>query len=352
MRILQIITLSDLGGAQSVVVELSNALIKKGHEVQVMSNPHGQMWESLAPEIRSIKSNYFQRKISALKEIKTLFSIKKQIRLFKPDIIHLHSSKIGVLGRIAAMPFLSTKVVYTVHGFDSIRRANRVFLPLEKLLQKSCKKIVAVSKYDLENLHKEGVVSNTCMIYNSVKEPQRMPLEDDILAAITKQRQMGKKIILNISRDAPPKRIDLYEKVAIEMKNEPISFFWIGNNESSITDENIICLGEISNARKYLPFCDIFVLLSDFEGLPMSILEAMAEGKPIVASNVGGIPELLSSNEGFASENNIDAICDKIKLLATDEVTYNEVSQASRNRYIRDFRIDKMTEEYIKIYEE
>ena len=136
MKILQVITLSELGGAQSVVINLANQLCKE-HEVIVASGEgDGKMWDMLSPEVIKHQCRYLQRAISLTKDPLALLELIRINAEYKPDVIHLHSSKAGLLGRIA---FPSSKIVYTVHGFDSIRVAHSKMLPLEKFMQNFCR---------------------------------------------------------------------------------------------------------------------------------------------------------------------------------------------------------------------
>ena len=147
MKILHIITRSSLGGAQSVVVNLANHQVKE-NEVYVISSSGGEAWKALDKNVRVITIPELKREICPADVIVLLKLFFYRFK-YRPHVVHLHSSKIGVLGRIAFSPF---KTIYTVHGFDSIRLANRKFLFLEKILQFWCKFIVGVSKYDFDNL--------------------------------------------------------------------------------------------------------------------------------------------------------------------------------------------------------
>jgi hypothetical protein len=165
MKVFQIVTLSELGGAQSVVVNLSNAL-SIGHEVIVIAGEgDGKMFQMLKDNIKYIKLNSLKRKISPINEIYTICSFYQLYLKYKPDIIHLHSSKAGILGRLV---FPKNKIIYTVHGFDSIRLAYRKYLPIERLLQNRCKAIVAVSHYDENNLRLEHINHNVRCVYNGI----------------------------------------------------------------------------------------------------------------------------------------------------------------------------------------
>jgi glycosyltransferase involved in cell wall biosynthesis len=165
VKIFQIVTLSELGGAQSVVVKLSNAL-SKDHEVIVIAGEgDGKMFQLLNADIEYIKLNTLKRRVSPINEIRTFCSFHRLYLKYKPDIVHLHSSKTGILGRLV---FPKNKVIYTVHGFDSIRLVYRKYLPIERLLQYRCKAIVAVSHYDENNLKAEHITHNVKCVYNGI----------------------------------------------------------------------------------------------------------------------------------------------------------------------------------------
>lgn len=98
-------------------------------------------------------------------------------------MVHLYSSKIGALGRVAFKP---CKTIYTVHGFDSIRVANRSFLPVEKLLKGRCAKIVGVSKYDETNLYTEGITKHVTFVYNGITD--YFEQEEEIISQPVKEK--------------------------------------------------------------------------------------------------------------------------------------------------------------------
>jgi glycosyltransferase involved in cell wall biosynthesis len=166
VKIFQVVTLSELGGAQTVVANLSNALVGAGHQVIVIAGEgDGKLFCLLDENIKHIKIESLKHNISLLNEIKTINIFRKLYKQYKPDIIQLHSSKAGILGRIA---FPAKKIVYTVHGFDSIRLVYRKYLPFERLLQYKCKAIVGVSNYDVVNLRREKITHNVICIYNGI----------------------------------------------------------------------------------------------------------------------------------------------------------------------------------------
>ncbi|MCW4450824.1 glycosyltransferase [Kaistella sp. BT6-1-3] len=346
MKILQAITLADLGGAQSVLINLSNKAVENGHEVYVVSEQHGAMWNLLSPKIHKIKIKELQRSISVTNDFKAFVALRKIYKQIKPDIVHLHSSKMGALGRLA---FPTNKIIYTVHGFDSVRHANPKFLIIEKLLKSRVKNIVAVSEYDKNILKKEGIEKSVVTIYNGIQDVDTAKMIVPNINFDSLKKDF--KIVMCIARLSPQKKFGLFCEIAEKMSNEKVKFIWIGNKEEvKLTKDNILMLGEIANAQDYLRYADLFILPSNYEGLPISIIESLAYKKPIIASKVGGIVEILNGKNGFAIENHVDCFVDKIKYVLLDEERYSQFCINARSTYELQFTIDQMYNNYLKLY--
>lgn len=342
MVILQIITRSDLGGAQSVVINLANALAEKHEIIVVAGGGDGKMWQMLSSTVTTEFVPSLQRELSPMKDIQTIKVFRRLYYKYHPDIIHLHSSKVGVLGRLV---FPNEKIVYTVHGFDSIRIAYRKYLPLEKVLQRKCSTIVGVSEYDKANLLNEGITNHVEVVYNGITIPVR--LKDNPFADL----MTFKKKVLCIARLSPPKNIDIFVQLAFMLPD--YAFIWIGNQQDFLgkSPKNLYFMGSLPNAGAYNEYADLFILPSNYEGLPMTIIEAMAFGKPVVASNVGGISEIVVNDEnGYTVENSADAFCEKICYILESDDVYTHFSLKALTKYQERLKVDKMVEGYLRIY--
>lgn len=347
MRIFHVITLSSLGGAQSVVVNLANEQAKTD-EVFVVSSASGEAWQALDSRVKVIKIKSLRREIS-LRDICVMFSLLWLRAKYRPDIVHLHSSKMGALGRIAFKP---KKTLYTVHGFDTIRIANRKFLKIEQILQRRCARVVGVSQYDVRMMKSEGIDRNLSYVYNGIKDlrdRQSCSPTDHSMRSMASISKKFDKIVLCIARDDKPKKIDLFLEVAKLMPN--VAFVWIGNKNQYDVSENVTLMGPIPLASQLIQYSDIFLLPSNYEGLPMSIIEALSAGKPVVASNVGGISELLDGTNGYVVDNDPEAMSEKIRYILSDEGRYQEMAVNARRTYEAKFTVEHMVNSYKSIYE-
>lgn len=342
MKILQVITKSNLGGAQSVVVNLANALCKDGHAVMVVAGEGGgQIFAQLDDRVQKCPMKTLQRAVSFRHDTKALLELRRVYRRFRPDVVHLHSSKAGVLGRLV---FPRKRIVYTVHGFDSIRLAFRKFLPIERLMQHRCAAIVGVSKHDVQTMADEGIHRNVCCIHNGITPPvcsteglQNLP-------------KCFKKTVLCIARLSPPKKSGLFMQIAEALPQ--YAFVWVGNQQPvSSHPENVFFMGNIPNASRLCHQADLFVLPSNYEGLPMVILEAMAVGVPVVASRVGGVAEaVMGGQTGYAVENTLEAFTTHIQRILEDEDLHHKMSEAAIEAFRSGFTCEAMTSRYVQIY--
>jgi len=323
------------------------------------------MWDKLDPRVERIPIPTMRRAVSLVRDGETFLHLGCLYKEFSPDIVHVHSSKAGVLGRLAAITAgggLWKRCVYTIHGFDTILKAHRAYVPLERFLSKHCGAVVPVSAYDERNAREAGLGGNIILIRNGVTD-RRGTLSSDVIAMerLKNAKAKGRSVVLTIARLEPPKRADLFLEIA--RITPGAAFFWVGNvgaPEAGLPPgakipENVEFLGESPEAGTLANLCDVFMLVSDYEGLPMSILEAMSCAKPIVASNVGGIPEILGvrsarPDAGILVPNEPGAIGQELSRLLADPIVCEKLGIAARLNYEMEFTADKMWAGYKNLY--
>ncbi len=340
-----VITRSELGGAQSVVVQLANRLCLTHDVVLVAGEGDGKMWEMVDRRVVRENALHLQRALSLKNDLLAAIELRKIYIRHRPDVVHLHSSKAGTLGRLI-LP--SRKTLYTVHGFDSVRVAFRKFLPVERILQHRTRAVVGVSNYDRHNMLSEGITKRVSTIYNGIKRP------DTSTIAEVEHFNRYDKVVLTIARTDPPKQPQLFIDVARLLPE--YGFVWIGNqhdmSEFGTLPENCHFIGNIVNAGAYCSKADLFMLPSNYEGLPMVIIEAMSFGKPVVASNVGGISEIVRNDtNGYVVENTPEAFAARIKEILEDKMIYDSFSKASLEIFNAKLTVDKMVNGYLSIYQ-
>lgn len=325
------------------MANIANSLIE-GNEVFVAAGEgDGKMWGLLDSSIECIRLKHLCRKVSVKEDLLGFRELRKLNKRIKPDIVHLHASKVAILGKLA---FPKEKIIYTVHGFDSIRLANRIFLPITRYMQRFCASIVGVSKYDCNNLISERITKNVEMIYNGINRPDTSEMVD---VPVFHQYD---KVVLTIARMAAPKKPRYFVEIAKRLPQ--YGFVWIGNNEEVGYDdipENCHFIGNLANAGAYCSKADLYCLISDFEGLPVSILEAMSFGKPVVASKVGGVPEIIEDGEnGYSVENDVDLFVNHIQEILEDPDLYERMCKRSLEIFNEKLTIQTMVDRYSAIY--
>lgn len=357
MRILQLVTRSETGGAQSVVSCLAAEFSAMGHKVVVASGPEGggTAWWGLDPAIDIYEINGLVRSISPRDEIAALMAIRRLYRAWRPDIVHLHTSKAGALGRIASgIP--RGRIVYTMHGFDQLRVSNRRFLAIDKALKRSCGAVVAVSEYDRKAMSDEGY--RPVLIRNGTPDARKLAPSDSSLAGrLDALKKGGLPLVMLVARDAPPKRIDLARAAAAGLSGV-VNIAWIGGEPETGDPANFYALGIHEGAEAYLRAADVFLLLSDHEGLSMGLLEAFSAGLPCVTSAVGGCLEAMelggagTSLMGKTVPNEAGAIAAALAGLATSPEERRAMGVVARAAWEEKYSSAAMAKSYLSLYEE
>lgn len=360
MKILYLITKSEIGGAQVHVMDLSIGMQSLGHQVALMC-PKGGWLDKEFTKINNkfYTNNYFDNTINPFKIIKACSVINKAIKDFNPDIIACHSSMAGILGRCISIFHKTPKVMFTAHSWaftDGAPLLRKILMiPLEKFLAKFTDKIICVSNFDkgIALKYKIAKEEKLKVIYNGV--PNR------------ELRDLSKKDtfkIVSVIRLDYPKLPELLIKsfASINNSNLELSIIGYGNKINQINSlikelglsDKIKVLNSLNkeDVIQHLSNSDLFILTSKHEGLPITILEAMSVGLPVIASNVGGIKEEINKSCGYLIENNEESIKKAILKIISDNFLYLDMSKNAWERQRRVFSLNKFIEETEKVYKE
>ncbi|MBV9406792.1 MAG: glycosyltransferase, partial [Acidobacteriaceae bacterium] len=299
MRIAQIITRADdIGGAQTHVRDLSAALSTGGHEVTVLAGGTGEFFKQLAAlGIPHRTIPHLSTAIHPARDLTALGEIVRVLRELKPEIVATHTAKAGFLGRMAAS-LLRIPAVFTPHGWsisDRISmRSGKVFRCAESISGLISSRIINVCEFEnrLARKYRIARTEKLTTIYNGIP---------DIAPALHATVSGQPPRLVMIARFSEPKQHSLLLKALALLKELAWSLELIGDGprESEVRAEahrlgisdRVFFAGFRRDITQKLGDAQIFALISRFEAFPYSILEAMRAGLPVIASDVGGIPE-------------------------------------------------------------
>ncbi len=360
MRILYLITKSEIGGAQVHVLDLMKYMIKGGHTVALMSYPGGWLVEEASRIGVQVYPNInFLNSFNPVKALRAIFKVKKALKLFVPDLVTFHSSGAGFLGRLAVRRKVPT--IFTAHSWAFTDGApffrKKVGIIAEKIASKYTDKIICVSKFDY----------SLALKYHIAKEDKLVTVHNgvDIGEEVFVDKSRSKVKIISIGRLAYPKRPDLlveaFRILPDEIRNKT-EVLIVGSGPmrdrlskkiSQYKLEKSIRLAKgtkYENIRALLRDSEIFVLISLHEGLPLTILEAMSVGLPVIASDVGGISEEIDSKSGILVKNKKEEIAKTIALLVGDIKMRQSMGKRAREKVLESFSLKNFFSSTEKVY--
>jgi glycosyltransferase involved in cell wall biosynthesis len=368
------ITKSNWGGAQKYVFDISRELIKrKDINLSVFLGGNGDLKTKLEEiGVKTINTNS-ERDISIFKDIKTFFELFKLFKKEKPDIIHLNSSKIGLLGALAGRLCGIKKIIFTAHGWVFNEDRNFIEKKFFYLLQKATvllsHKTIAVSDVVRRQIkiNKKKIV----VINNGIQDidllSKDLARESLLIKIFSKKPDIIDKIsnktiwIGTISELHKNKGLE-YVIEAVSKLKENIILVIIGEGEErKKLEENIVkygasnkifILGKIENASSFLRAFDLFTLTSITEALPYVLLEAGKAKVPVVTSDVGGIPEIIENEKTglLTKPKNVEDIKEKILNIIKDPKKANILATNLNKKIDRDFKTENMIKNTFEVF--
>jgi len=386
MRILRVITRLNIGGPSIQAISLTTSLAERGHATTLL---HGRLDRGegdmtyLAPPGASL--TYVAalcRPIAPADDLRALLVLRRLIRDFKPDIVHTHMAKAGMLGRLAALAFnlgrpanSRARVVHTYHGhvlegyFGAAKTAT--FLMLERLLARCSDAIIAISpaiRQELLEHHRIGRAGQ----YHIV------PLGFDlsVFAAIDDQARTAARhslgiephahVITTVGRLTAIKQhglfLDTFARVAA--KDPAAIALVVGDGElrSEVgaraaalgVSDRVRMLGWRRDLATINAATDVFLLTSRNEGTPVALIEAMASGVPGVSTDVGGVKDVIPNRQvgRLAPFGDADALAAEVLDLLSDERVRREAGEAARAYVLERYSVDRLIDNIDSLYQQ
>lgn len=348
LRVL-LVTQPTSAGTARHVAELAEGLLAGGADVTVACPDEGMLPARLQESGVSVSVLSMSRQIAPLGDARAFFRLWRLCRRLRPDILHAHSSKAGFIGRVAGRVAGVPVVVFTPHcwSFQSASGSKRrVYIALERFASRFCDMTVTVSDAERVEAVELDVVpaDRITVIPNGVSAREFDPMA-------------------GVERDIPfvsVGRLDeqkgytyLLEAAAVLMKSEPdfrLSIVGDGPLRQSLEqqaaslglNDTVRFEGQSAEVSRYLHRAHVFVLSSLWEGLPYTIIEAMASGLPVVTTDVGGCRELVIDGETGSVVPPADpmALAEAMRVLWSDAGMRTRMGAAGRSFASRTFRLE------------
>jgi len=364
-RILYIITKLELGGAQTQLLSLIRGLDRNKFTPYLFTASTGMLIVD-ARQIENLSlhlSANLERPVNPLKDFLAFLEARRYIRKNKIDIVHTHSSKAGIIGRLAARSSGVRVILHTVHGwsFNDFQSSllRKFYIYLEKVCARFTTKLVVVCQADKVKGLKSGIgQQGQYEVINYGIDHARFSCAT---AALSKNQEVLIGMIACFKpQKAPLDFIEAARQVVAQGSNARFILVGDGILRNAIQkrilayglEDKITLAGWRRDIPEILNSLDVFVLTSLWEGLPVSVLEALACGKPVVATNTGGIAEaVLDGKNGFLVEpKEAKRLAGILSRLAGDQQLRIKLGKQAKENIAGAFLLDSMIENHQMLY--
>jgi glycosyltransferase involved in cell wall biosynthesis len=381
IRILRVIARLNMGGPALHVSYLSKGLAPRGYETTLVAGKLARGEDSMAfvadeLGLRVVTVADLHRDVSPIYDPAAAVRLVHEIRRVRPHILHTHTAKAGAVGRAAALLAGDARppvVVHTYHGhvltgyFDPLR--TRIFRETERALAKHSTRLIAVGPQVRDDLVGLGVAApeKFSVIRLGIDLESRILLDDrraefrrlfgipeerfvvgwigrmtaikrvpDILVSFKKLRDSGVDATLCLVGDGP-------DRIAAEELAASLGIV-----------RDTLFVGYQRDVAPYYAFFDTLVLPSANEGTPVVAIEALAARRPVVATRVGGIPDVVSDGvDGFLVEvGDTDALAERLRRLAQDPELRRTMGAAGRAHAVPRYRVERLVDDVDALYRE
>ena len=370
VKVVQIIARMNVGGPAVIVADLMRSIDSSKVEQVLITgycdSDEADYLETVATDIKATRIAGLGRSVSLLADVRAFFALVVMIKKFAPEVIHTHTAKAGVLGRLASiLAGRSAKRVHTFHGhllhgyFTGWKV--KLVIAIEKFLAKRTDVLVAVGNQVKDDLLVAGIgkADQYRVFFPGLVEPKKISKD---IARQQFSMDAADIYVAFVGRMTAIKRPDRLLNVAAEIKarNLPVKFIFAGEGDlfdatkrdSERRDLPVTFLGWRKDIGALFAASDIAILTSDNEGIPLTLIQAAQASLPIVATDVGSISDIVVHEvNGYLVDSEPVALADALQKLAIDPVLRGIMGGAGRERAIRYFSLEKMCGDHTELYQ-
>ena len=369
IKVLRIIARMNVGGPAVQVSGLMRGFDQEIFEQELLTGfcaaDEADYLEKVATDVKAIRIDGLGRSIKPRADLTALFAIAKEIRRFKPDVIHTHTAKAGVVGRIASILSGQKSIrVHTfhghlLHGYFGTAKTKLVIL-IEKLLALFTDQLLAVGKQVQDDLITVGIGN----LRKFAVMPPGLQLESvSTKAAARKELGLEPNEIYCafIGRITQIKRPDRFLDVTsqVQADNVNVHFIVAGAGEKlhycqdRVSSENlpVTFLGWREDIEVVLAAADFVILTSDNEGTPLSLIQAGMVGIPVVATNVGSTNEIVVDGQtGFLTDLSVEQLAQAVAKLASDSDLRAKMGAAGKEYTLARYGVERLVKDHQDLY--
>lgn len=365
-KVLFVITKSNWGGAQRYVYDLATSLPKK-YEAVVALGGNGTLAQKLADAgIRTVSLDTLARDISITKDIRSFFKLVSLFRSERPDVVHLNSSKVGGIGALAARLCGIPHIVFTAHGWFHNESRPLIARWVAWALHAVTQILVHVTIANSSATKRTAPLPFKIKVIRLARAADTLRSQNEARAELQTRGVQFRTDTVSLCTIGELHKNKGHDILIRTLKNvqDPFTLTIMGEGEQrealerQIQDEHledkVFLVGHIDHAASLLPAFDIFVLPSRTESFGYVAVEAGHAGLPVIAFNVGGVPEIVSSGTTGLLVEREDA--EKLGAAITKLTGSSELRQkygtALKEKVTQEFALERMVSETVIVYED
>jgi glycosyltransferase involved in cell wall biosynthesis len=360
----------NVGGPAVIVAELMRGLDSSKFEQVLITGycdeTEADYLDEVATDIKATRIAGLGRSVSPISDLKAFIGLVATIRKFNPDVIHTHTAKAGVLGRLASIiagrsaTRIHTFHGHLLHGYFSGWKVKLV-IAIEKFLAKKTDHLIAIGNEVKNDLLEVGIgeASQYSVFFPGLPEPKTAEK-----ATLRKGLELDPAAIYCtfVGRLTQIKRPDRLLDIASKMVARGVAVHFLVAGEGELFEEckerarkenlSVTFLGWRKDIDNLFAASDIAILTSDNEGIPLTLIQAAQASLPIVATGVGSVSDIVVHEvNGYLVDSEPAALADALQKLAIDPVLREIMGKAGRERTSRYFSLEKMCADHTELYQ-